>query len=340
MLLIGALNRFQIPKGGEEYKNQVLFEYLSSKYSTTVVDTYFWKRSFVVLVKLFVNLFFKKWDRIIISASSQSVYTLVKLIGFFPSISIKTSYFVIGGYFPLAVKKGVFKLGHYRKLNSIVVEGIQMKDSLLESGYDGIIHVVSNFKYFPLDLSFAKKKNTEFKFLFLSRIHPDKGIDDIIKASKLLEEWGIRNYSITFYGPIDNGYERLFRSFLNDKLLYNGVLDILNDPESAYKILVSFDVMLFPTFWKGEGFPGVVIDAFVSGLPVIASNWNMNSEVIENGYNGILIPVHSPKDLAIAMKSIYENSELKSRLSLNAINSSTKYHIKNVGHLIDTILLN
>ena len=30
--------------------------------------------------------------------------------------------------------------------------------------------------------------------------------------------------------------------------------------------------MLFPTYWHGEGFPGIVIDAFVAGLLVVATD--------------------------------------------------------------------
>lgn len=32
-------------------------------------------------------------------------------------------------------------------------------------------------------------------------------------------------------------------------------------------------MMLFPTLLKGEGFAGVFIDSFVSGVPMIVSDW-------------------------------------------------------------------
>mgnify|MGYP002239410386 CR=1 FL=1 len=62
--------------------------------------------------------------------------------------------------------------------------------------------------------------------------------------------------------------------------------------ETGYRTLCRYDIMLFPTYWYGEGFPGIVMDAYIAGLPLIASDWNINTEVITEK-TGIIIP---PKD--------------------------------------------
>lgn len=38
--------------------------------------------------------------------------------------------------------------------------------------------------------------------------------------------------------------------------------------------------MLFPTYYSGEGFAGTLIDAFSAGVPVIASDWKYNAEIV------------------------------------------------------------
>jgi glycosyltransferase involved in cell wall biosynthesis len=51
------------------------------------------------------------------------------------------------------------------------------------------------------------------------------------------------------------------------------------------KVLRDYFALLFPIYYIGEGFAGTAIDAFSAGVPVIASDWKYNSEVIKEGIN-------------------------------------------------------
>ena len=84
VLLIGALNKGNKPMGGEESKNRVLHEYLDRRYELKTVDTHQWKSSPIILLSLAINIFFRSYYAIIVSASSRSSYRLFKLINFFP----------------------------------------------------------------------------------------------------------------------------------------------------------------------------------------------------------------------------------------------------------------
>jgi glycosyltransferase involved in cell wall biosynthesis len=326
--------------GGEEYKNQLLFAHLSACYTTYVVDTHQWKKRLYVLCSLINKLFFYHSDVIIISASSQSVYKLVTMLQYFPFVARRSVYFVIGGYFPAAVLNGTFKLKPYRALKSIVVQGQSLKQTLQNAGYNGTVHVLPNFKHFPKELGLPNKVEGVFKFLFLSRIHPDKGVNEIFEANNLLKKWGLGDFSITFYGPMEENYRDQFESAIdsNRNIIYGGVLDIIRDTENAYKTLAAFDCMLFPTYWKGEGFPGVLVDAFVVGLPVIASDWNMNSEIIKNKQNGILIPPKDSIALAHAMRQIIESVDCRNLMSNESASCAASFHIDTVWHQIKEII--
>jgi glycosyltransferase involved in cell wall biosynthesis len=280
-----------------------------------------------VLLNLIAQLFFSTWDTIIISASSHSVYQLVRVLQHFRGVAQKTIYFVIGGYFPDAVLAGTYKIKPYETLKSIVVQGESLKETLLQAGYKGNIHVIPNFKDFPKQLDKAPKTTAHIKFVFLSRIHPDKGIGEIVGASNILRQSGFSDFNVTFYGPLDQAFKTQFESMLDDKLVYGGVLDIMSDTENAYRTLAGFDVMLFPTYWKGEGFPGVLVDAFVAGLPVIASDWNMNREVIKHERNGLLIQPKCPKALAQAMKIVLEDKAMLTRMGLESKKFAEEFHI-------------
>lgn len=338
ILFVGAVNEHSLPQGGEEYKNRVFLKYLRNVYNIYLIDTYNWRNKPFTFINLFFSLFNKRFDRIILSASSYSVYRLLRIIHFFPSIARKISYFVIGGYFPDGVIEGKYKIRSYQNLHSVVVEGNVLKEKLLELGLNSKVFVVPNFKEF---LIIDHKKNQDqrcIKFVFISRIHPDKGIYEIVEASRKLLEWGFYNFDVTFYGPLELSSTDIFVTQLNDRLMYGGYLDFLNNSSSAYNILAGYDVMLFPTYWKGEGFPGVLVDAFVAGLPVIVSDWNMNDEIIQDGYNGLLVTPKSSHSLALAMKKICADSDLISRLSVNASKSAINYHIDTVASQISKIL--
>jgi len=89
-------------------------------------------------------------------------------------------------------------------------------------------------------------------------------------------------------------------------------------------------MMLFPTYWNGEGFPGVVIDAYIAGILMVASDWNLNKEVVEDGVTGYIIPPRNSQILAEIMTKIVENKEDLNYLKQNCIESSKKYDFRNV----------
>jgi glycosyltransferase involved in cell wall biosynthesis len=88
--------------------------------------------------------------------------------------------------------------------------------------------------------------------------------------------------------------------------------------------------MLFPTTWKGEGFPGVIIDAFIAGLPVIASNWNMNNEIIVDGVNGFIFEPNNCLALVEKMIFCLQNRKEIKKIRLANANSGQIYHIDNL----------
>ena len=61
-------------------------------------------------------------------------------------------------------------------------------------------------------------------------------------------------------------------------------------PSEIYSTLEKYDVMLLPTHYYTEGFPGSVLDAYISGIPVIVTKWQYATEFVEQGKSGIIVP--------------------------------------------------
>jgi glycosyltransferase involved in cell wall biosynthesis len=337
ILLIGAVNINKLPSGGEEYKNQLIleknkdFELLKS-----YVDTHDWKKKPTVLLDLIFKLFFSKWDCILLSTSSLSAYRLILFIKFFkPSLLSKLNYLVVGGYFPEGIRKREFKWEKYKALKNIIVQGDILKNQLLSCSELNNVEVIPNFKKFDYKVSLKKTEYKLFKFVFIGRISKPKGILEIIEAVRILKTQNpLLNFSVDFYGPKEEEIQ-----FPEDlPLLYKGYLDIMNKQQESYAKLSEYSCMLFPTFWQGEGFPGVIIDAYVGGLPVIATDWNMNIEVVEDGETGLIVPIQDANALALAMLKLMQNPDLVNKMSENSLGKANDFHIDTVWPKVEKLI--
>jgi glycosyltransferase involved in cell wall biosynthesis len=338
VLFIGAINILNPPKGGEEYKNQLILEkFLHSKtFKIVAIDTYNWKRKPLLIAKLFFNILFIQFDSVVISASSASTYLLLKIINKIKSsILHKIHYLVIGGYFPEGIKCKRYDWKIYQNLKSVVVEGNILKDQLICCSELKNIRVIPNFKEFDLEVSVKENDDNSFKFVFIGRISKAKGIPEIIEAVRILKlENQELNFAVDFYGPMEE--EIVFPEDL--PLNYRGYLDIMHNQQESYSALSKYLCMLFPTYWQGEGFPGVIIDAYVAGLPVIATDWNMNKEVVEDGETGLIVPIHDANALSLAMLKMMQNPELIKKISVNSSRKAKDFHIDTIWPEIEKLI--
>ena len=329
ILFIGPLSYKKKTTKGAILKNQHLFKFFKSRFTNVdYIDTVNYKANPFIILSIIYNVAIKKNDNIVLATSSKSTYYIVT---FFTIFKIKRNFFywVVGGDFLNFVKSSKKIKKYLNNFIKIIVEGQQLKIELNKLCIYNCISVpnLRNFSYLP-----KLKSNTKCtKFIFFSRICPEKGVDLIINSSLKINELDyLNNYSIDFYGNIDKDYKELFFEQIRDisNISFNGILDL--NKSKNYDILSSYDVLLFPSYFEGEGFPGVLIDAFISGLPVIASDWNLNSEIVENGVTGLLIEPKSSDELTKAMLSFIDGGLEIEKMSINCQKSCFKYKIDNV----------
>jgi glycosyltransferase involved in cell wall biosynthesis len=327
VLFIGAIRENHLALGGEEYKNQLILSKLKKeRIELTYIDTLNWKKSPFVNFKLLKTLLFESFDAVIISASSVSTYRLLLfLYRVKPSVLAKTIYVVIGGYFPEAIEKSLFKHEVYSKLKSIVIQGEKLRNRLILYFNQNSLLAIPNFKNFP-DIQFSERQNQNtFRFVFVGRVSEAKGVAIILEASEKLKRHNPEfNFIVDFYGPLEEQFD------FEDGSNYKGYLDFSGAPEKSYAILNEYDCFLFPTMWKGEGFPGVILDAYIAGLPVIASDWNMNTEIIKEGINGFIIAPNDINALDEKMKFVMSHKALLKNIRVNNLKKANEYHIDRV----------
>lgn len=304
IILIGGIALGRTPYDGETMKNQLLIErFRQIGYRVIVVDTLRWQHRPWVLLQLLWVLFRYRNAKIVISASLSCRY-LLRFLCYAP-LSWKYYFWVIGGKMAEFVRDGLYSTDSLSKCERIIVEGTSMEKQLLALGLKNVI-VVPNFKPINYHPNLEERDmSNPFRFAFLSRVRADKGVPEIVEAVAKLRKESVNRFIVDIFGPMDDEYKEEFEALIaqEQNICYKGFLNLFNN-DSGYDVLSSYDCMLFPTSWKGEGFPGIVIDAAIAGLPMIATDWNMNRYFIQQGKTGFLIPPRDARALADKMKLV------------------------------------
>jgi len=188
----------------------------------------------------------------------------------------------------------------------------QTKELVKSSIDNGIKHVEWYPTNRPDNLIGNKKNeyNNKYKrFVYIGAIRSEKGINEIINAG---EKFDGDNVKIDLYGNADYDIEPENLCDLKN-VNYKGKYN----PETVYNLIQDYDVLLLPSYYYGEGYPGVVIEALRTGIPVICTKWKALPELIDNTC-GVLIEPKSSQSLYNAMNTIINNEEYYLKLSVGA----------------------
>lgn len=328
--MIGRINHGQLPIGGETGKNQVLVSILQKYVDVVALDFYRNKqRPWIYLQTLWALLRYPDAS-IVLSTTASNIYPLLKA---FKTLGLKRHiiHWIIGGEFDKLVKEGRFNLDVLNVPQWHLAESKQMAETLKECGLRGVRYV-PNFRRIP-KISHERIQHSADKrvrFVYMSRIMKEKGVGEILQCAERLNSLRYQDrYTIDFYGRLDESYQEEFYQTIEKlpNVEYNGVLNL--NEISGYETLASYHAMLFPTFHPSEGFAGAIIDAYIAGVPVIASDWNHNREVVRDGKTGIIVPVHNIEILTNTMRDTIDGNIDLSLMASNAKNEAEKYRAEN-----------
>lgn len=313
---------------GQTIKTKILHEELSKAIDWEImkVDTYYKKKNPVkLLIDTFKCLFSTKDIIVLLSGNGMKFY--FPILSFFAQKFHTNIYHdVIGGNLDVYVSKyPKFK----KYLNSFQINWVEtagMKGKLEKQGIENC-EVMPNFKRLSIaSIDISKQKFSEpYRFCIFSRVMREKGIEDAIDAIESInEEAGKEICSLDIYGRIDDGYVERFEKVLKqvtNAIQYKGMVPY----DKSVEAIKDYYALLFPTYWKGEGFPGTIVDAFSAGLPVIATNWNCNGEIVDNGINGILYPNKKIETLKKAIEFLMSDQKLVEMMKKNCIKSANRF---------------
>lgn len=280
---------------------------------------------------------FRSEDPIVYCIDSKRLQVMLKLQRLFPSSLGNTTVLAVGGVFPKIVEDNKSFGLLLKKVKGIWVETEGMKELLEEMGF-------SNVSVFPNPKSEAgacppvmSDPAKPLKLVFFSQISNEKGVDDIIQMVDLLKERDI-SYHIDFFGHVVPEIQERFHAFVEQtaNVDYCGVFD--STKSSVYEKLNGYDILLLPTHWFAEGVPGILVEAKMAGLAVIASDRSFNAEIIqENQDEGFIIREDYPREMAELVNRCAEDRTLVNRMKEGSFQSRKRYAMEEYETMVDAI---
>ncbi len=171
--------------------------------------------------------------------------------------------------------------------------------------------------------------HTPPRFVVVSHLRKSKGIQDLMEAVNVLPENIKKDLKIDVYGegPYDATLKQLAKTIKVDK---NFVFKGSSSHISA--IYCQYDYLLHPTHM--ECFSLTILESLAANLPVITTPVGGNTEIVEDGVNGFIVPVQQPERLAGIIEQLWkgrknnqENIRSKIASEFN-IDTMVENHIK------------
>lgn len=327
---IGIVGRFGFGMnafGGQSIKTRNLYEALCDKIGDDnifCVDTRGWERH---PFKLLCNIrkATSQCESVIILPAGRGVKVIPKLT-LLCNQDAKLFYSVIGGWLPKMTETNKRLRKTLKKYDGIWVEAFAMKKTMEEQGFSNI-SVVPNFKNItPLKPNELVYHITEpYKLCTFSRVLKEKGIEDAVNAVKAVNDrCGKTVFTLDIYGQVDKGYTDRFNVLVAEFPNYIRYMGKAPSDRSV-DILKFYFMLLFPSYYYGEGFPGTLIDALSAGIPVIASDWAYNTEIIRDGYTGLITVPQNVDDLSKKLEYCYHHVADINHMKYNCIIEAQKY---------------
>jgi len=194
----------------------------------------------------------------------------------------------------------------YPFFDGFIANSLAVKEHFIN--IDGLSPERIEVIYNGIDISSISEKQPRKKFydpplvgIVANLNRPVKRVEDFIKAAALV----IREVPQAIFVVVGDGHlrpklESLANSVgLSDKITFTGRVD------NPLQIVATFQIGVITS--ETEGFCNAIMEYMACGVPVIATNAGGNSELIEDGVNGVLVPVGDCQTLSRRLIELISN---------------------------------
>jgi glycosyltransferase involved in cell wall biosynthesis len=152
--------------------------------------------------------------------------------------------------------------------------------------------------------------------LFVGRLVPEKGVFDLLNGYSALESDIRSEVGLVFAGDGISREELALRA----KKVSPGMICFpgFAQREELAALYALAELLVMPTHSDPWGL--VVNEAMACGLPIIVSNIaGCAADLVEDGWNGSVVPLHNEKALSSAIRSVLSQPELRQSMAAHSL---------------------
>jgi glycosyltransferase involved in cell wall biosynthesis len=214
-----------------------------------------------------------------------------------------------GDYVRIGRLGGYYNLKNFARCDHLVCNAPDLVRHVTGGGWSK--ERVTLIPNFPVVTNGAKLDRTAFDTpqdaplaLALGRLHPNKGLDVLIRAATRVPELFVW---IAGEGPERANLQRLSLELgLGHRVKFLGWR---NDRASLFN---TADLCVYPS--REEPFGNVVVEAWACGTPLVTTASTGPRWLVKNGADAVMTPVDDVEALASGIRSLLESPELRTSL--------------------------
>ena len=147
-----------------------------------------------------------------------------------------------------------------------------------------------------------------YKLVTVARLSPPKGIDNAVRAMKILKDRGINNikWYVIGYGPEENKIKMLI-----DDLDLKEQFILLGKKTNPYPYIKQCDLYVQPSRYEGKAV--TITEAQILQKPILVTNYPTAKSQITNNVDGIITEL-SINGIADGIKEMINNKKLTERV--------------------------
>jgi len=159
-------------------------------------------------------------------------------------------------------------------------------------------------------------KKDKIEIVYTGRILKDKGVIDLIKAMKLLDDASKKDVVLKLYGAVDIQNPAHIKEDELKSQLIEGFIKWEGFTSDVKRTLQSADIYCLPSF--REGLPKSTIEAMAIGRPIITTTAPGCDDTVKEGFNGYKVKAGDSKELSKKLQELIENKELRIQMGKNS----------------------
>jgi glycosyltransferase involved in cell wall biosynthesis len=200
-----------------------------------------------------------------------------------------------------------------RRPDRIVAVSGAVRDELV-AGYEldpETITVIPNARderlFAPPD---SRDQRDPATLIFIGHMTATKRPDEFVKMVSSLRGRGARlNARMVGDGPLLADMAALGEQ--------SGV-EVLGRRDDVAALLRGADIFVFTSVSEGEGMPGVLIEAALSGLPIVTTDVPGARDVVDDGLSGFVVAEDDPDGMMSRVERLVSDAQLRTRMGREA----------------------